>query len=427
MIAPDSFSGFRSARAAAELIARGICSHPRGTEAELVLAPMADGGRGVVDVVRGAIGGHWVEARVPDALGRPFESGYLVLPGSTSRDSGLSLRSPEALIETALVHGLGSGAGAPRCPRRATTEGLGVLVRRAAAEGIGTLWVGLGGSATVDGGVGLSQALGYRFVDGRTRRVGVPDGDLVAALDRVRRVDASGRVQWPSMRILGLADVHNPLLGPQGTVAVYGRQKGVEPSEESGFERALSRLADVMEPGLRARRREELREALEGAGVAADGRWADLPGAGAAGGLGWGLMAFAGARLVSGASWVAEVIGLEATCAGAELVITGEGRLDRQSFMGKVADEVIRVSRRSSDGRAAVVAVVGSVDTAWGPVPLRRGAAVEEPGLDAFFSASEAGAAEPQEPGARDHLREERLIQAGRTAFEWFLAHRAAG
>lgn len=292
-IAPDKFAGTLSAAAAARAIAAGWAAVRPGDE--LVLVPTADGGEGTIDVVAAAVAGsrHHV-AEVADALGRPVTAGWLSLPDG------------RALVEAAQACGLARLALAERNPLRATTLGVGQLVLAASAAGHRRVVVGLGGTATVDGGAGLADALAGRRLA----------AEVVAA-----------------------ADVSAPLLGPGGAVALFARQKGASEADLPLLERRLELLAD------RAER--------EG------GSWRDLPGAGAAGGLGFGLAAFCGATIEPGAPLVGALVGLPGALAEADLVLTGEGALDRQTETGKVPAYVAGLAR---DRGLPVYALAGRIE-----------------------------------------------------------------
>jgi glycerate kinase len=243
-------------------------------------------------------------------------------------------------------------------PRRATTYGTGLLIADALAGGATRIVLGIGGSATTDGGAGALAALGVRFLDAN----GAVLEPAPAALAALASIDASGldpRLANVSLEIA--CDVDNPLLGPTGAAAVYAPQKGATPADVAFLEGVLARLADV------ARR--------------ASGRdLRAMPGAGAAGGLGWGLATFAGARLAGGFDIVAKLQGLEDALRGAALCITGEGRIDRQSLDGKV---VAGVAYLAAAAGVRVIAIGGSVDPLVVPDLLARGvtciALIEDP------------------------------------------------
>jgi glycerate 2-kinase len=314
VVAPDKFAGTLTAAGAATAIAAGWRS-VRPLD-EIVLVPMADGGEGTIDVVAAAVAdARRHEAEVLDARGRPTTATWLGLPDG------------RALIESAQACGLSQLAPGERDPRTATSFGVGQLLLAASSAGYGELVVGLGGSATVDGGAGAAQALGHRLVS----RVG--------ELERVERGAPLGAT------IVAAADVSSPLLGPDGAVGCFAPQKGASTADLPLLERSLERLADVVERDL------------------AGGPWRDLPGAGAAGGLGFALAAFCGAGIAPGAPTVAGLVGLPLALDGAELVVTAEGALDRQTATGKVPAYVVSLGRERG---LKVLAIAGRLEDGAG-------------------------------------------------------------
>jgi glycerate kinase len=265
VIAPDSFKGSLTALAAAEAMARGV--REVFPAAEVVAVPIADGGEGTVDALVAATGGRIVECTVSGPLGGPVTARWGVLGDGTT-----------AVIETAAASGLTLLPPGRRDPGRATTRGTGELLRAALDAGLRRAVIGLGGSATTDGGAGLARALGVRFLDAGGREL--PDGG--AALARLARVDASRLdPRLAGADLLVACDVENPLTGPEGAAAVYGPQKGATPALVRELDAALARYAEV-------------------AGAATGRDVAAVPGAGAAGGLGAGLLLFTPARLRPG-------------------------------------------------------------------------------------------------------------------------------
>ncbi|MGQ9476998.1 MAG: glycerate kinase [Candidatus Bipolaricaulia bacterium] len=316
LIAPGPFKGSLSAPQAAEAIARGL--RAALPEAELELLPVADGGAGTVAALVAATGGRLFSARVRGPLGAP-------LGEKVEASYGLLGDDETVVIEMAAAAGLGLIPPERRDPLRATTYGVGELIRAALDHSPKRIIIGLGDSATVDGGAGLAQALGIKLLDAQGR--GVPPGN--EGLARLHRIDLSGRdSRLAAVEVLAACDVENPLLGPEGAARVYGPQKGATPEMVSILEGNLARLAEVIAHDL-------------GREVA------DLPSAGAAGGLGAGLVAFLGAELRSGIELVKEVLGFEAKLAPADLVLTGEGRVDRQSSFGKAPVGVALSAKRS--------------------------------------------------------------------------------
>ena len=328
LVAPQEFKGSLSAREAAEAIARGLRRGLAGAEIELL--PLADGGPGPVETLVAATDGRFFETAAHDALGRPVRARW----GALGEESHAS---PTALIESAAAAGLALLRPDERDPRRATTLGVGELLLVALDAGYRRVIVGVGGSATNDGGAGLAQALGARLLDAQGEEL--PPGG--AALARLARIDIEALDQrLRETDVIVAADVSNPLCGAQGASLLYGPQKGASEPVAQELDAALAQDAEIVRRDL---------------GVAV----ADMPGAGAAGGLGAGLIAFCNAHIKPGFDVVAEVVGLAERVRRADAVITGEGRLDRQSAFGKTTVGVAHAAREA--GRP-VVALVGSIE-----------------------------------------------------------------
>ncbi len=307
LVAPDKFRGTLSAANAADAIAAGV--RRAIPDAVVDAVPMADGGEGTLDALVAALGGETREVTVSGPLGDPVRAAYAIVPSASG---------PTAVIEMARASGLVLLARR-RDPLRASTRGTGELIAAAAAAGAPSAVVCIGGSATNDAGAGMAQALGVALLDERGREL-PPGGAALLRLARIdaTRLDASVRV----MRIVAATDVDNPLVGPSGASFVYGPQKGATADDVALLDRALRHLAAVVHHDL---------------GI--DVR--DLPGAGAAGGLGAGLIAFLGARLRPGVDVVMEAVRFRERLENADLVITGEGRFDEQSLRGKVPHGVL--------------------------------------------------------------------------------------
>ena len=328
VIAPQEFKGSLTAVQAAQAIASGL--RRALPDAELVLVPMADGGPGTVEAVVTAKGGCWHKTAVHDPLGAPVDAAWGVVDESI------------AVIEMAAASGLALVPESRRDPRTTSTYGTGEIIAAALAAGCRRIIVGMGGSATNDGGAGVAQALGARLLDDTGDDL--PPGG--AALARLARIDVSGLdPRLPRARLFAATDVFNPLCGPQGASAVYGPQKGATPEMVQKLDAALARYAAVIERDL---------------GV----RVLDVAGAGAAGGLGAGLVAFLGAEILPGAQLVAETVGLEQQMTGADLVIAGEGRLDVQTGFGKAPWEVARLAHAAG---VPVISIAGSLREDCGP------------------------------------------------------------
>lgn len=339
VIAPDSFKESLSARRAAQAIAAGWRAvYP---QAQIHLCPMADGGEGTVDAVLVATGGQRRELKVCGPLGQPVQAHWGWLEDG------------QAVIEMAAASGLHWVAPAQRDARITTTRGTGELVLAALDAGARRIILGIGGSATNDGGAGLLRALGVGLLDA----AGQPLAEGGAALIDLQRIDLDGLdPRLAQVEILVAADVDNPLCGPRGASHVFGPQKGASPAQIEQLDQALAHFADVM-----------------AAALGEDYR--DVPGVGAAGGLGFAARAVLSARFRPGIELVAELSGLAEAMQGADLVITGEGRLDGQSLHGKTPVGVARVARAVG---VPVIALAGSLGEGY-----QR---VYEAGIDAAFS-----------------------------------------
>ncbi len=311
IVAPDSFKGSVSALGVAEAMERGI--HAVFPEAEVLKVPIADGGEGTVEALVAATGGRLMHTEVRGPLGESVRAHW-----------GISGDGTTAFLEMASASGLPLVPKERRNPCITSTFGTGELMKAALDAGLRKLVIGIGGSATNDGGTGMARALGVRFLDAEGRDL--PEGG--AALARLARVDLSGLdPRLTESTILVACDVDNPLCGLRGASAVYGPQKGATPEMVAELDAALSVFA-----GVAAR--------ATGRDVAL------LPGAGAAGGLGAGLLFFTPASLRPGVAIVLETTGFETRVAGADLVITGEGRTDFQTAMGKAPVGVAAVAKR---------------------------------------------------------------------------------
>lgn len=350
VLAPQGFKESLSGLEVARAMEVGV--HAVWPGAEAVLVPVADGGDGTLESLVDALGGTVETATVSDPLGRPIEAAWGTLGDGRT-----------AVIEMARSSGLALLRPSERNPLLTTSRGVGELMRAAFDRGYRRLIVGVGGSATVDGGVGMAQALGARFLDDDGKPL-EPGG---GALARLARVDLSGLDSRLADAVVEVAcDVSNPLTGELGAAAVFGPQKGATPEMVRLLDDGLNRLADAL-----------LRD------MGRDVRC--LPGAGAAGGLAAGLHAFAGARLRSGADIVLEAVGLDDKLEGADLVLVGEGRMDRSTVFEKAP---VAVARRASRRGIPVVAIVGSLGDGF--------QAVHEHGVDAVFSLSD-GAISPEQ------------------------------
>lgn len=338
LLAPDSFKETLSAVEVCDILRDGILRH--FPDARVLSCPISDGGEGMAKAYRTACGGSAVTARVTGPLGAPTDAVYTLLPDGT------------AVIEMASAAGLALawGSAAPESPMHATTYGVGELLRHAQAHGARCIVLGLGGSATCDGGIGMAAALGYRFLDAAGQPV-TPDGAGLARLASIRPPEGS----FP-LPVRAACDVDNPLCGPSGSAAVFGPQKGARPEEVAQLDAGLAQLA-------RCIRRDLGIDVL------------NVPGAGAAGGLGAGVLAFLRGTLEPGIELLLDACHFDQLAAQADLVLTGEGRFDAQSLRGKAP---VGVARRASRAGVPCLALCGCV---------APGVAAEALGFTAVFSA----------------------------------------
>jgi glycerate kinase len=326
VVAPNAFKGSLTASQAAAAMALGV--RDVFPQADVVEVPVADGGDGTVEALVSALGGQYATAEVEGPLGDPVRATF----GLTGGGMGV--------VELASSSGLTLIPAGRRDPRKASTYGFGQLLQAVRGAGAGKLIAGIGGSATNDGGAGMAQALGYRLLDAAGHDL--PRGG--AALARLDRIDATGFDRgWLAVSVEVASDVTNPLSGPEGASAVYGPQKGADRAAVHELDAALVRLAAVMERDLGK-------------------RVADVPGAGAAGGAGAGLLAFLDAHLVPGAPLIVTASGFDEKVKGADLVITGEGRADAQTAYGKAPGEV---AKRAQAARIPVLLIAGSKAPGW--------------------------------------------------------------
>ena len=340
VIAPDSYKESLTALEVATEIEAGF--REVFPDAEYLKLPMADGGEGTVAAMVDATGGTCVEVAVTGPLGEPVVACY-----------GLTGDGNTAIIEMASASGLALVPPALRNPWKTSSFGTGELVKAALDSGVNHLIIGIGGSATNDGGAGMLQALGVKLQDLSGREIGFGGGRL-ANLDHI---DISGiDPRLKSCRIEAACDVNNPLTGPKGASAVFGPQKGATPEMVAGLDTNLIRYASIINRDL---------------GVLVE----SVPGAGAAGGMGAALLAFLGARLRPGIEIVMEAVGLEAAVKDADLVITGEGCIDSQTINGKTPIGVARMAKRYGK---PVIGIAGCLAS--------DASVVHGHGIDAVFS-----------------------------------------
>ncbi len=325
IVCPDSFKGSLSSLEAADAIARGVKIGLGSSNVETIKVPLADGGEGTVEALVRATGGEVRWVTVSDPLLRPVKSFFGILGDGRT-----------AAIEMAAASGLTLLKDEERNPMITSTFGTGELIQAALDAGAEKIVIGIGGSATNDGGAGAMTALGARFLDTDGNQLR-PGG---AALADLADIDLSGfRVPLDRVRIEVACDVTNPLTGPTGASAVYGPQKGATPEMVAQLDVALSNYAQVIAKKLNK-------------------NIAEMPGAGAAGGLGAGLAAFLNADLRSGIDMVLDAANFDEALKDADLVITGEGKIDEQTAYGKTIGGVLA---RASKAGVPVVAVAGAV------------------------------------------------------------------
>ena len=340
VIAPDSYKESLSALEVAQAVASGF--RQVFPDAEYVLVPVADGGEGTVDAMVAATGGRREAVAVSGPLGARVEAFY-----------GLTGDGETAVIEMAAASGLALVPPAQRNPLRTSSRGTGELIRAALDAGARRFILGIGGSATNDGGAGMVQALGARLLDLEGRELDGSGGDLA----RLERIDVSALdPRLAECRIEVACDVDNPLTGARGASAVFGPQKGATPEMVQALDANLARLARIVGRDL---------------GVAVD----TVPGAGAAGGMGAAMLAFFGATLKPGIEIVTAAVDLDTHVRDADLVITGEGRIDFQTVHGKTPIGVARVAKRHGK---PVIGIAGSLGAEVGVVHAH--------GIDAVFS-----------------------------------------
>jgi glycerate kinase len=339
VIAPDSFKESLSAMQVAQVIEDGF--REIFPDAHYVKLPVADGGEGTVQAMIDATGGQRIERAVTGPLGEPVPAFY-----------GLTGGEPVAVIEMAAASGLELVPPEQRNPLRTTSYGTGQLIRAALDAGARRFVLGVGGSATNDGGAGMAQALGARLLDAQGVELG-PGGGALARLDRIDVSGLDPRVREAVFEVA--CDVGNPLVGPQGASAIFGPQKGASPDMVAQLDASLLHYAGVI--------RRDLGHDI-----------AQVPGAGAGGGIAAAMMVFLGGRLRPGSEIVTDAVGLARALEDADLVVTGEGRVDGQTVQGKTPVGVARVAQRCGK---PVIAIGGCLG--------RDAAAVYGAGIDAIF------------------------------------------
>ena len=353
LLSPDKFKGSLSAREAAEAIARGCRKVYPG--ARLIVRPLADGGEGSLALLKEVLPLQTHRLEVPGPMRKPVTASYLLGDGN-------------AYIESARACGLQYVPAHRRDPGRATTIGVGLLIEDAIARGATDIKLFLGGSATNDGGAGMAGALGYRFFSDRGNDF-IPTGDSLGWMTRIDTAEVIPALA--GVRFTAVCDVDNPLLGPAGATHSYAPQKGATPAELPALEDHMTRFITVVEQTFGRSLR-------------------DVPGAGAAGGLGAGCLAFLRAELRPGIEVLLEAVGYDTLLAGADLVITGEGKVDEQTLRGKV---VSGVGRAAAATGVPVLAFCGTRTLSERKIPGVTGlyAITDDPAVTSRQAMAQAG------------------------------------
>ncbi len=343
VVAVDSFKGSLTSMQAGNAVREGVLRALPA--AEVIVRPLADGGEGTVDALVEGLSGTRIPVRVTGPLGEAVDCEYGMLPGGV------------AVMEMAAAAGLLLVPPEKRDPRFTTTYGLGEMILDAVGRGCRSFLIGIGGSATNDGGIGMLTALGFRFLTSAGESAGI-DGRAAAKVDRIDSSAMDPRIRECRFRIA--CDVNNPLCGPQGASHVYGPQKGAAPEAAEMLDAGLRHFSEVV-------RRQFGRSTDE------------LPGAGAAGGLGYAFVSFLPARLEPGADLVLDAIRLGEDMQGADFVVTGEGCLDFQTAMGKAPLGAARMGKKH-----------GAITLAFAGATGDGASAVNQRGVDAYFAVPQA-------------------------------------
>lgn len=339
VIAIDSLKGSLSSMEAGNTIKSAIL-HVK-PDAQIIVKPLADGGEGTTDSLIEGLGGKKINVTVTGPLGSPVHTYY-----------GYLKETDTAIIEMASASGITLISEAEKDPLRATTYGVGEMILDALQKKCRNFIIGIGGSATNDGGIGMLQALGYRFLDANGQDV----GEGGQALKNIHTIETVGIIPHLSECSFQIAcDVNNPLCGTNGATYIYGPQKGVTDTLREQLDQDMAHYAAITEETL---------------GV----HYAEAPGAGAAGGMGFAFLSYLGAKLTPGIELVLNAIELEKELQDADVVVTGEGRLDYQTSMGKAPVGVAKLAKKYG---AKVIAFAGSV--------TKDANACNEAGIDAFF------------------------------------------
>lgn len=322
LLAIDSFKGSLSSLEVETMVEKGI--RKTCPDAMITKIPVADGGEGTVDAIVAGCQGSYEKVRVLDPLGRPIEAKYGIIPGNI------------AVMEMAMASGITLLASDELNPMLTSTYGTGQMIADALDRGADEIYIGVGGSATNDGGMGMAMALGVRFLDKEGQEL-LPKAASLAKIETIDISHLHPKLQETRIRIL--SDVKNPLCGLEGASYIYGRQKGADEAMIEELDQALRHFAELVEKQL--------------------GKdYIDTPGAGAAGGLGYGLLVFTQAEMKSGIDVVLDLIKLDDHIKDQDLIVTGEGRMDNQTAFGKTPVGVSMAGKRHG---VPTVAVVGSI------------------------------------------------------------------
>ena len=328
LLVPDSFKGTMSSAEICSIMEEAIKTHYPG--AEIISIPVADGGEGSVDAFLGALGGEKKIVSVQGPFGRQMESFFGILKNGT------------AVIEMAACAGLPL-AGNEKNPSITTTYGAGELIKAALDSGCSRVIMGIGGSATNDGGCGVAAALGVKFFD-KAGEAFVPTGGTLHKIERIDKSGLDGRLK--NTELITMCDIDNPLYGETGAAYIYGPQKGADPEMVKFLDAGLRHLAEVVK-----------REFSAGNEVYAD--IAESAGAGAAGGMGYGMRVFLGSSVQMGIEAVLDTVNFDELVKGADCVFSGEGKIDIQSLRGKV---VMGIAKRTKQAKVPLIAIVGAID-----------------------------------------------------------------
>ena len=339
VVAIDSFKGSLSSIEAGQAVKAGVlAAHP---DANVIIKPLADGGEGTTDAFIEGLGGQRIDLTVTGPMGSPVSCYY-----------GYLEKDKTAIIEMASASGITLVPAHQKNPLTASTRGVGEMILHALEQGCRHFIIGIGGSATNDAGIGMLKALGYSFLDEQ----GLDVGEGAQALGKVASIDAKNRhplLDDCQFRIA--CDVTNPLCGENGATYIYGPQKGVTEAQKESLDQDMAHFADVTETTLNC-------------------AFKNYPGAGAAGGLGFAFLSYLHASLSPGVELILDAINLSDALNGADIVVTGEGQLDRQTAMGKAPVGVAKFAKAHG---AKVLAFSGSV--------TKEAVACNQAGIDAFF------------------------------------------